>query len=134
VNEDKNQQLQQAKWKRAQDVFNESCDMDPGDAAIMFVIAAVKAQTAYYDGIVRRTMNGEEIPELAPVQDVEFFRAMREILKPGRYKEQVEGFLASSMYRTYLSKAVQTSLLDAVERLVLANSMNEILRKHGKGY
>jgi hypothetical protein len=120
--------LEEAKWKRAGELVVEAGDMNPGDAAIMFLIAAVQAQRTYYDDIILRTLNGEDIPGLKEEQEIEVFRIIRTVLGEAKYAEARDGFLKSPLYRTHYNQAVRNGLTFTLNRLVLAVELNETLR------
>lgn len=123
--------LQQAKWKRAEELVGEAGDMDPGDAALMFVIAAIMSQKKYYDEIVRKTLDGEVVHEVEHLQDLEMFRVVKHIIGPAAHAKARDHFLESALYAKNRNDAVVRSMTDAVHRLTLALMLKEELEKKG---
>lgn len=121
---------QRAKWKRARELVGEAGDMDPGDASIMFVIAAVYSQRKYYDKVVRDTLDGKAIEGLESIQDLAMFRLLRSALGP-KFEEAKEGFINSEMFKNEVERVLTYELIDIVKRMVIAVKLHDVLDERG---
>lgn len=108
-----------AKWKRAEELVGESADLDPGDAAIMFMVASIISQRKYYNDIVYKTLNGEEIIGIEDIQDVDVFRSIKAILG-NRHDTLVTEFMKSKSFTHMFNEALLSGLTDILHRMVLA--------------
>ena len=105
-------ELQKAKIKRARELVGEASDMDPGDAAIMFLLASIEAQHKALSDIAGKAIRGEPI-EGAPI-DTWFFKEVKKMMGPD-FEKTIKGFTDSPIYKRNLLeatvKAMQENLL-----------------------
>lgn len=113
-----------AKWKRAEELVVEAGDMEVGDAAIMFVLAAVFCQRKFYNEVVGATLRGEEYPGMAEFQDLQTFRMIKATFGKD-FESSVAAFMKSPPYMKVLNDSVVKELQDVVHRMVLAVMLKE---------
>lgn len=98
--------------------------MNPGDAAVMFILAAVLMQKKFYLNIVSKTLNGEAIPGIEEIQDLKTFRMIKELTGSG-FPDLHKKFMESPVFLRQINDSLINELNDIVHRMVLAVMLKE---------
>lgn len=118
--------LEKAKIRRAKELVLEAADMDPSDAAIMFLLAAHFAQYNSVVSAVKKGLAGEPIGKKTAEDD--FFKTITSM--PG-IQDRIAEFQKSRDFREFSTKATLESIKKTSSRVGVAFVLLVEAEAHG---